>query len=364
MKRVDYMLILHRYVFKEFSRNFFLLLFSFLSLYIIIDFFEKIRMFISNQATLSQIFFFFLFSIPMIFWQVLPASVLIASLVSVSSLLRRNEITAFKACGISIHAIGKPIIIIGMILSFFSLFFAEFITPFTNAKADHIKEVEIKKKERFGVFKQNQIWYRGRKGIYNFQVFDPRAESIQGITLYYVDDELNLKKRIDGSRGFWRNGRWIFYDVMVTTFSPKGDPEVIIQKELISDLPEGPSDFKEIQKPPEAMGIRELRRYVREIESKGYNATTFRVDLHGKIAFPFVNVIMALLGVYLAAYGRRGGKTFGFAVGLAIGFSYWFVFSFAIALGQSGSLFSLLAAWFANILFGLVAAIVALTVTT
>jgi len=36
-----------------------------------------------------------------------------------------------------------------------------------------------------------------------------------------------------------------------------------------------------------------------------------------------------------------------------IGFSYWLVFAFTMSLGRSGTLPPLLAAWTANILFGI-----------
>jgi len=53
------MTILDRYIAKEFTRYFTMTAVSFVSLYLIIDFFEKIRRFISNQATVHQVISFF-----------------------------------------------------------------------------------------------------------------------------------------------------------------------------------------------------------------------------------------------------------------------------------------------------------------
>src|SRR3972149_1510928 len=104
--------ILDRYTAKEFLRYFALILLSFVSLYLIIDFFEKIRMFISNKATLYQVFSFFLFNIPMTVNQMLPVGVLLAALISFRTLSRRNEIVVMKACGISLYRMARPIILI------------------------------------------------------------------------------------------------------------------------------------------------------------------------------------------------------------------------------------------------------------
>ena len=71
------MKIVDRYLIQEYLRNLLLITVSFLSLFLIIDFFEKIRMFLSNHATFQQMASYFLFRIPMIISQILPAAILL-----------------------------------------------------------------------------------------------------------------------------------------------------------------------------------------------------------------------------------------------------------------------------------------------
>ena len=74
--------ILDRYLTEEFARNLLFITPVFISLFLIIDFFEKIRMFLSNHATFGQMASYFLFRIPMIVSQILPAAVLLSSLIT------------------------------------------------------------------------------------------------------------------------------------------------------------------------------------------------------------------------------------------------------------------------------------------
>ena len=359
------MTILDRYIAKEFTKYFTMTIVSLVSLYLIIDFFEKIRGFISNQATVLQVISFFFFSAPMIIWQILPASVLFASLITFGSLSRANEIMAMKACGVSIHRTSLPVITIALQICFIAFLISEFITPYTNETADKIKYMEIEKRGTAGAFKQNQIWYRGKEGIYNFKTFDPQTNSLQGITIYYLDGNLNLRKRVDAERGEWKNGRWTFYHLIATTFPPDRFPELKAMSSKEADMPEEPENFKAAQKDPANMGYLELRRYIKEIQSGGYDAERYLVDLHGKLAFPLVNIIMAIIGILFSVQlESRGGKTQGLAAGIIIGLSYWIVFSFTISLGRAGGLPPLLAAWAANILFGLAASFLLLRVRT
>jgi lipopolysaccharide export system permease protein len=357
--------ILDRYCTKEFLRYLAVILFSFISLYLIIDFFEKIRMFLSNQATIYQMVSFFFYNMPMILWQILPASVLMATLIAFGSLSRHSEIIAMKACGVSLYRTATPIIAIAAVICGISFVISEFITPYTNLKANRIIVVEVQKQVMVGAFRENQIWYRGKDGIYNIKAFDRRTNSLQGVTIYYVDNKLHLVKRIDAERGEWRDGKWIFYNLVTTSFAPGTFPEMQSTPSRVMTMPENPDNFLSVQKDAGNMGYLELRKYIRDIQSEGNDATSYRVDLYGKLAFPLVNIIMAMIGLASALRGEsRGSQSQGLAVGIVIGFSYWIVFAFSMSLGRAGTLPPLLAAWSANIIFGFAAGLLFLRVRT
>jgi lipopolysaccharide export system permease protein len=350
------MSILDRYITREFSKLFSLVIATFLSLYLVIDFFEKIRMFSSNNATFSQMGRFFLFSFPMIASQSLPIAVLVASLLTFGLMSRNNEITAMKANGISIYRVSIPILILSMIVCIMTFLMNEFVTPHTNRIAEYIRLVEIQKQKKLGAFKQNQIWYKSKNAIYNFKTFDPEKNIIQGISISYLDDDYGVSKRIDARDASWKDHKWEFKNLLITTF-PKGQVPVVVKvSAMLIDLPEEPADFLIVQRDTETMGFLELRDYIRKIKSEGYEATRYEVDLQGKIAFALVSIIVAMLGVsFSVRWGKSGGIAQGIGMGIIIAFSYWIVYAFSMSLGRSGTLSPLIAAWSANVLFGLIA---------
>ena len=117
-------------------------------------------------------------------------------------------------------------------------------------------------------------------------------------------------------------------------------------------LPETLDDFSVADLEPEAFGYRMLRRQMQALQAKGVDTSESWVDLHLKLALPAAAVIMVLVGVPLAV---RGASTkslpAAIAMGFAIGFSYFMLVGFARALGQSGALPPLVAAWAANGIF-------------
>ncbi len=112
------------------------------------------------------------------------------------------------------------------------------------------------------------------------------------------------------------------------------------------------------------MDFDELRAYINELQSGGYNALQYEVELYRKFAFPFVTVIMTLIAVPFAVTTGKRGAMYGVGVGIALALVYWTTISVFAAFGVAGLIPPLLAAWAPNILFGASAAYMLLTVRT
>jgi lipopolysaccharide export system permease protein len=76
------------------------------------------------------------------------------------------------------------------------------------------------------------------------------------------------------------------------------------------------------------------------------------VDLHAKISFPLVCLILALVGGGLSLRSNRGEGIFaGILIAIGIAFCYWFSHSVCLSLGYGGVLPPLAAAWTTNLVF-------------
>ncbi len=348
--------ILDRYIMKEYITLFVFILISIISVYLIIDFFGKIRMFMSNNATIVQMASHFFFMIPMIISQTTPAIVLLATLMTFGTLSKHSEIVAMKANGISLYRMILPVMAIGIFICAFLFLFSEFVTPQSYYKAEHIRLVEVQKQESLGTFKQNQIWYRGKLGIYNFNMFDIKTNTLHGVTINYLNGNFILGKRVDAEKVHWENNRWVFQNYLITTFQEGSFPSLERGVTKVIDIPETPSDFKTVQKDADKMGFFELRLYIRKLQSEGYDASRYLVDLHGKIAISLVSILLVIIGISFSLRSERsGGVAQSISAGVIIGFSYWLIFAFSLSLGRSGTIPPILSAWLANFVFGVAA---------
>jgi lipopolysaccharide export system permease protein len=344
--------ILDRYIIREFIKLFITITITFIALYVVVDFFAKSRMFLSNNATITQIASYVVYSIPMIISLTLPSAVLLATLMTYGSFSKFNEITAMKANGISLYRISLPALIFAGVIAVFLFFFSELITPASIQKTERIIKIDIQKRPTLGSFKQNEIWYRSENAIYNFKLFDTAKNILHGVTINYLNmDDFTLKMRIDAQSAQWKDGQWIFHNLLTTVFN-NNYPVLERSNEKIINLPEKPDDFKIIQKDAEEMGYFELRKYAKKIQNEGYDITRYKADLYGKIAFPLVTVILVFIGVFFSLRSERsGGIMQSVGMGIVIGFSYFIIHAYGISLGRSGIIYPFLGAWSANIVF-------------
>ena len=88
---------------------------------------------------------------------------------------------------------------------------------------------------------------------------------------------------------------------------------------------EPPSYFKREEKPSDTMGFGELRAYIASLETRGFDVAKLRVQLHRKLAFPMVGLVMTLLAVPFSFVVARRGALYGIGIAIVIAIVYWAV---------------------------------------
>src|SRR3989338_7199590 len=101
--------ILQRYILRGFIQTLLLCLAGATTIFVIFDFFERIGIFLGENARVWQVVSYLLFKIPLIIQLMAPVAVLIATLLTVGRLSQQSEVTAMRACGVSLFWLAKPL---------------------------------------------------------------------------------------------------------------------------------------------------------------------------------------------------------------------------------------------------------------
>ncbi|MGD8294371.1 MAG: LPS export ABC transporter permease LptG [Desulfobacterales bacterium] len=340
-----------QYVTKEIFKHFAIVLMAAIGIYLAVDFFENVDKFINAGLPVSRILLFFQLKLPFIISQITPVGILLAVLVTFGIMNKNNEIIALKSGGMSVYHFLRPIIFIGLLVTVGLFFISETVVPITISKANDIWRREVKKYTLTSA--QKNIWFKGSHSISHITYFNPKDQTISGITLNYFDEQFRLTRRVDAAKGKFKQGQWVLYDAMEQVLNNKsGSYDVTFQSEMVENLDFLPEDLKRVAKKSEEMSFQELYRYVQDIESEGYDATPYWVDYHSKFALPVVCLILCIIATGITLRTNAGhGLSITIIYGITVVFLYWISQSFCLSLGHGGVLSPIIAAWISNFMF-------------
>jgi lipopolysaccharide export system permease protein len=347
------MKILNRFLISYFIRILSLSTAAFIGIYLLIDFFEKVDDFIDHNAAAWDYVVYLANSIPVILVQILPLAILTTMVLTLGGLSRTNEVTAMRACGVSLWRIVQPLMTLALLFSFVLLLLNEFAIPWNAKKLNYLLDVKMSGK-RHVQLTRNEIWYRNKNQIINITVANPQQKQLQGIAIFTFDEKQKIIGRQDIPIATYADNHWYAITLNERTFDPEtGDIiKLATRKGVTLDLNKQPKDFAQQEDLKNELNFRQLAAMIKKLETEGYDATRQRVDMHNRIATPFTCLIMGFLGIPFALQrGRNSNIALGIGLSLGIGVVYFIIQSLVTAFGYSSALPPFVAAWTANFIF-------------
>lgn len=347
------MKVLDRYLLYEFLKAIFFVLIAFIFIFVIVDLFDDLSKFIEKRVAILDILIFYFYQVPSIAVLVFPVGVLLSLFFSLGMMAKHFEILALKANGISLYRIFATYMVAGFIMSLGVIVINELVVPIANERMKTHKRTKINKLPPIDYQMQNNLKYIGENGCtYSIKTYDGKKQIIKGVTVLKFDEDHRIESRIDATRAVWKDSEWQFEDGYIRYFPDSLDQRVErFSTRSFPHMKEKPDDFSRRVKSIDEMNYAELRRYLQRLRRTGEDPSQALVELYTKISFPFVSLIIILLGAPLSADSRRSGLAIGFGLSLLISFVYWGVLQISKAYGIKGNVPPLLSAWIPNIVF-------------
>jgi len=348
--------ILDRYLIRRYLFIGVLIFASLISISVIVTLFDRIGNIYEHHKPLSMLLTYIRYRIPEFIHFSLPVTALMSVLLTLGLFTKSNEITAMKACGISVYRVVAPLIVLAVLVGGLAFHIQENILPRSNKKAEEawnrINDVTPRTYSY-----ENRRWVLSKNGdrFYHYSYFDPKTSTFNRLSIFDLDfSRWTIARRIFAEKAVLKGSSLSLENGWIREFA--GDTQVKFEKRTAADLPlaEGESLFLEEGREPGLMTYGELRRHIQDVGNMGFDTAHFRVDLGAKVSFPFVALIMTLLGIPFAfSMGKRGALV-GIGIGLSVSIVYWVAIGIFLSLGYVGFLNAFLAAWGPNLIFGLI----------
>lgn len=351
------MKIIDRYMVRGFLGPFVWCVLVFIVMAVIIDIFSFIDDIVRFKIPLSSIAAFYVYYTPTIFIQVTPMAALLSTIYVLSNLNKHNEITAMKSSGISLWRIMAPVLIIGLVTCAVVFIVNDRVIPMSSKISNIIRRDELEKEKNRDrqqrIIESVAVYGSGNRIIFA-RNYDVEKKILGDIIIHEHDRRENLISKITAQSGRWTGNGWVLEKVIEWRIDNSGrilgDPEFSEEKPL--PIREKPGDFANREWKSDYVSYKQLKAYIRNFRGTGSRLVKgMLVDLHYKIAFAFISLIIILIGAPFALITTRGGVLIGIGMSIAIGLLYYAFIAISLAFGKAGILPPLVAAWLGNFVF-------------
>ncbi|MBF0435797.1 MAG: LPS export ABC transporter permease LptG [Magnetococcales bacterium] len=342
--------ILFQYLLKLFLQNFMQVVLVFIGLFFVIDGLENVRRF-SQKIYFSwgDLGLLLLSRLPGFLSLLLPAFALLASMLVVSILSRRNEITVMRASGISLHRILIPFLLGGMIIAALHVILQEQIVWRCNL-AEQFLQDRITGRFLTAKSSEGSFWLRSGRQIVHAAKANPSGLELEDVSVFRFDDNNSLTTRIDAENAYYQNGRWYLSNGTVYLFGKEANAEPFLYQEWPVTLE--PVQMDRTLPEPEYLSLLQLWDLMTRLKNEGVDTTSYEVTFHRKVVEPFIIMTAILLGFPFAMrIPRQGGLTRSIFLGIVLGFAMFVIVDLSSAMGLGNRLPPLVAAWAPELFF-------------
>lgn len=344
--------ILDIYVIRKFLGTFLLSIALILSIVVIFDLSEKIDDFLESGAKLKVIMFdYYLNFIP--YFVVLFSSLFafLAVIYFTSRMAYNTEIIAILNSGMSFRRLLLPYLISATLIASVSFYLSDQVIPDANKVKLDFEEQYVKKRPIR--FKTKDFHRQIEPGVYVYLHSYSNVSKVgyQFTIEKFEDGELVSKMVADQIRWDTTVNKWRARRYYIRTID--GLNETLVEgKQIDTTLAMHPDDFKMRLNIVETMSLKELDEFIKKQRMQGEtNVTSYQIERHNRIAFPFSTFILTLIGVAVSSRKMRGGIGLHIAIGVVFSFTYILFTQFSKQFAIGGLLPVMAAVWLPNIFF-------------
>lgn len=332
-----------------------MMLLLFIPIGITVNLAEKIGKILENEIPFSEVSRYYL-DFTIYFANLLFPLFLFLSVIWFTSKLANNtEVIAFLSSGVSFYRFLRPYIIGAVIVAIFALFLGLYLGPIASKGYNEFnyKYFKTGKNDR-----QNRNVYRqinDNDFIYvsNFNFKDQRGNNF---TLEHYEENKLIYKISASSIRF--NEKDSTYRLINYVNRKVGDNDdfLDIQRRKDTIFSFDLEDLTPVEYIAETLSYNKLSSFIKKERQRGSsNIGRYELVQYKKWSLPVAVFILTIIAVAVSSIKRRGGMGINLAFGISIAMIYVFFDKIFGVLAEQSDFSPLIAVWFPNVIFGILA---------
>ena len=359
--------IIDRYIFREVLTPFSLTLSALLIILLTEQTARLVELFVNKGVSLwagAKVFFYLL---PAFLVMGIPISVLIATIIAFSRLTADTEITAFRACGLSLFRLARPVLAFSILTFILTFSLSVWAQPMVGRS---LKSAAIDMvRQEFSLGLEPGLFNEPFERMMIYVDAIPAPNQLQGVVIY---DFRNAERKalILAREGTILNDPGS--DTIGFRLTEGSEHTEEAEAGRYQWITFGTYEFKinldaalrqDASNGATSQDIEELKR--RHASGEDLNRSELRRlgEYYKNFAFPFSCMIFGTIGIPLGLVIRKSGRMGGFAAGIAAALFYYLLMMVGDFLAAYGALTPPAAVWVPNLTLSVLTLVLAVAGT-
>ena len=294
------MRIITKYLLKKYIKYFLIILLSLEVFFVGIDLLQNFAK-LPASANLQLLYvtynFFYTLTIT------LPISLVFGWIVTITMMIKNNELVSFYALSISPASIIKPIGAITTVILLLLIFMQSTQLAYSVEQKDKILNKTLFVNEKSNIFLKYNEYFVYFKKLY------PLEKKAEGIQIFQTKGN-DITKKIDAKKAYYQNNKWYIIDAKITKKPQEinwnsSKLEVTYEKFLYTLEGFEPHIINNVYKVKVQFSIIDAIRTILLLEDQDFNTNKIKAILYSQLIMPFfVLPLIVLVFIYTNASSR------------------------------------------------------------
>ena len=299
-----------------------------------------------DDATLGLLVQMAFLKLPLTAQKILPFAALFGGMYAFAWLTGSHELVVARAAGVSVWQFLMPALAIALAIGTFSATIFNPLASVTVARYEQMETKFLRGRPSLLALSPSGLWLRqadvGGQSVIHAGGVSQEGMELQDVIVFTFEDGDRFVGRIDARSARLGEGHWELSDALLT--GPDRPAEFKETARIETSLTA--SQIQESFAAPETMSFWALPRFIEMLQAAGFSAIRHRLHWNSVAASPVLLCAMVLIAATFALrVTRRGRTSLLIAGGVLAGFALFFLSDVVYALGLSGAIPVVLAAW-------------------
>ncbi|AEH44579.1 permease YjgP/YjgQ family protein [Thermodesulfatator indicus DSM 15286] len=306
-----------RYLLKPYFTVAALIFPVFISIYALIEFFDKLDNVLKAKVPLYFLLEYILWRIPEILFDLWPVCLVLAGLLAFAFLARGNELIAFRSLGFSAMRLAFPYVTFALLFSLLFVIVSDSLLPESAYRSTFVWETKIGKKNPQGVILKGKLHFRGINSFFIGQLITSSVTYVRNVVYAKVDSQGQPVRIIWAKEAIFKNGRWIFKNGVVKEKKNHFIPTWFNEYSLILEF--DPDTVMLVKKTPRLHSLQELWEQRSFLKQAGLPTVVTESEITYRLCYPLLSAALLLFSLPVLM-GQRGRESLGKGLSLSIFF--------------------------------------------